>query len=152
MAKKRRSAKQKANDRRLGAMARARGRKSTPKRRKSRRKVNKPRRRSRSMAKRRAPSRSKRSIISKIPLINNPTIRKAATGIGLATIGVAAINVVAPQIAQNQIIKPALALIGGGVPGLIGQIVTQGGFSALTNLVGGGNAATVNQAGNSGFA
>jgi len=154
MAKKPRSAKQKANDRRLGAMARARGRKSTPKRRKSRRKVNKPRRRSKSMAKRRAPSRSKRSILSKIPLINNPTIRKAATGIGLATIGAAAIGIIAPQIAQNPIVKPALALIGGGIPGVIGQVVTQGGFGALTGIFtgGGGNAATVNQAGNSGFA
>jgi len=143
MAKKRRSAKQRANDKRLGAMARARGRKSTPKRRKSR-KVNKPRRRSKRVAAKRR-STSKRSIISKIPLINNPTIRKAATGIGLATIGVAAINIVAPQIAQNPIIKPALALIGGGVPGLVGQVVTQGGFGAITNLIGGnvsnGNAA-----------
>jgi len=153
MAKKRRSAKQKANDRRLGAMARKRGKRSTPKRRKSRRKVNKPRKRSKSMAaKRRAPSK-KRSILSKIPLINNPTIRKAATGIGLATIGAAAIGIIAPQIAQNPIVKPALALIGGGIPGVIGQVVTQGGFGALTGIFsGGGNAATVNQAGNSGFA
>jgi len=151
MAKKRRSAKQRANDKRLGAMARKRGKRSTPKRRKSRRKVVKPRRRSKRVAAKRR-STSKRGILSKIPLINNPTIRKAATGIGLATIGVAAISIVAPQIAQNPIIKPALALIGGGVPGLIGQVVTQGGFGAITNLIGGGNAATVNQAGNSGFA
>jgi len=147
MAKKRRSAKQRANDKRLGAMARRRGKRSAPKRRRSRRKVNKPRRRFRSVAsrRRRAPSRSKRSIISKIPLINNPTIRKVATGIGIATIGAAAIGIVAPQIAQNPIVKPALALIGGGVPGLIGQVVTQGGFGAITNLIGGnisnGNAA-----------
>jgi len=147
---KRRSAKQRANDKRLGAMARARGRKprrSTPKRR---RKVNKARRRTRIVAARRRTT-SKRSIISKIPFINNPTIRKVATGIGIATIGAAAIGIVAPQIAANPIIKPALALIGGGIPGLIGQVVTQGGFGAITNLIG-GNAGTVNQAGNSGFA
>jgi len=129
LAKKRRSAKQRANDKRLGAMARARGRRSSPKRKKSRRKVNKPRRRSPSVAKRRTST--KRGIISKIPLINNPTIRKAATGIGLATIGVAAVSIIAPQLAQNPIIRPALALIGGGVPGVIAQVVTQGGLGGL---------------------
>jgi len=150
MAKKRRSAKQRANDKRLGAMARKRGKRSTTKRRKPRRKVNKARRRTKRVAAKRR-STSKRGILSKIPLINNPTIRKAATGIGLATIGAAAISVIAPQIAQNPIVKPALALIGGGIPGVIGQVVTQGGFGAITNLIG-GNAGTVNQAGNSGFA
>jgi len=155
MPKKRRSAKQRANDKRLGAMARKRGKRSTPKRRRSRRKVNKPRRRSRSVAsRRRSPSRSKRSFISKIPLVNNPTVRKVATGIGLATIGATAIAIVSPQIASNPIVKPALALIGGGLPGLIGQVVTQGGLGSLGNIFGGGggNAGTVNQAGNSGFA
>jgi len=139
MAKKRRSAKQKANDKRLGAMARARGKKSTPKRRCSSRKVNKPRRRRTSVASRRrkAPSRSKRSFISKIPLVNNPTVRKVATGIGLATIGATVIAIVSPQIANNPITKPALALIGGGLPGLIGQVVTQGGLGNLGNIFGG---------------
>jgi len=152
MAKKRRSAKQRANDKRLGAMARRRGKRSAPKRRKSRRKVNKPRRRSRSVAsRRRSPSRSKRSFTSKIPLVNNPIVKKVATGIGLATIGVTAINLVAPSIARNPIVKPALAFIGGGVEGLIGQVVIDGG-AGLGNIFGGGNAGTVNQAGNSGFA
>jgi len=157
MAKRRRSAKQKANDRRLGKMAKARGRKSRPKRKRRKsttRKVNKPRKRRSNVAKRRAPSK-KRSIISKIPLINNPTVRKVATGIGLATIGVAAINIVSPQIAANPIIKPALALIGGGLPGLIGQVVTQGGLGNLGGLFGGRNGGTGGTAGgtpSSGFA
>lgn len=137
MPKKRRSAKQRANDTRLGQIAKARGRKSAPKRRRSTRKVNKPRRTRRAVVgTRRRVTRKARGIISKIPLINNPTIRKAATGIGLATIGVAAVSIIAPQIAQNPIIKPALALIGGGIPGLIAQVVTQGG---LSGLLGGGN-------------
>jgi len=150
MAKKKRSAKQKANDRRLGQMAKARARKSTPKRRKSRRKVNKPRKRSRNVAAKRR-STSKRSFISKIPLVNNPTVRKVATGIGLATIGATVISIVSPQIANNPITKPALALIGGGLPGLIGQVVTQGGLGNLGNIFGGGqsNAASV---GDTGFA
>jgi len=151
MAKKRRSAKQRANDRRLGAMAKARGRKSAPKRR---RKVNKPKTRRKRVASRKRTS-SKRSIISKIPLVNNPTVRKVATGIGLATIGTTAIAIVAPQIASNPIVKPVLALLGGGLPGLIGQVVVQGGLGSLGGLFGGGNGgntANVNQAGNSGFA
>jgi len=146
MAKKGRSAKQKANDRRLGAMARARGKRSTPKRR---RKVNKPRRRTSNVAAKRR-STSKRSFISKIPLVNNPTVRKVATGIGLATIGATVIAIVSPQIAANPIVKPALALIGGGLPGLIGQVVTQGGLGSLGNIFGGGQ--QNGGVGNSGFA
>jgi len=155
MAKKRRSAKQRANDKRLGQMAKRRARKSTPKRRKSRtRKVNKPRKR-RSNVVRRTASRTKRSIISKIPLVNNPTVRKVATGIGLATIGVSVINLVAPSIAANPIVRPALAFIGGGVPGLIGQVVVGGGLGNLGNIFNRGNGGTVGGAGgtpSSGFA
>jgi len=136
MAKKRRSAKQKANDRRLGAMARAIGKKATPKRRKSRRKVNKPRRRSKSMAKRRAPSR-KSDVLGKIPLINNPTFKKAATGIGVATLGVAVLGLVLPQIANQPLVRPILALAGGGVPGVVAQFLVQGGGN-LSNILGGG--------------
>jgi len=153
MAKKRRSAKQRANDKRLGRMAKARARKSTPKRRRSRpRKVNKPRRRSKSVAAKRRSS-SKRGILSKIPLVNNPTVRKVATGIGLATIGATVIGIVAPQIAANPIVRPALAFIGGGVPGLIGQVVTQGGLQSLGGLFGGSTGgATGGGAGSTGFA
>jgi len=145
MAKKKRSAKQKRNDARLGRMAKSRARKSTPKRRsskpkrrKSRRKVNKPRKRSKSVAKKRAPSK-KRSFTSKIPLVNNPTVRKVATGIGLATIGTTVIAIVAPSIAANPIVKPALAFIGGGLAGLIGQVVVGGGLGSFGNIFGGSN-------------
>jgi len=155
MAKKRRSAKQRANDKRLGQMAKRRARKSTPKRsrRKSTtRKVNKPRKR-RSNVVRRTASRAKRSIISKIPLVNNPTVKKVATGIGLATIGVAAINIIAPSIASNPIVRPALAFIGGGIPGLIGQVVVGGGLGGLSNIFGGGTAGgTAGGTPSSGFA
>jgi len=131
VATKRRSVKQRANDKRLGMMARARGRKSAPKRRRKaparktiKRRVSKP------SVKRRTTH--KRSITSKIPFVNNPTIRKVATGIGLATLGVTALNFVAPSLAQNPVVKPALAFLGGGIPGVIGQVVVQGGLGALT--------------------
>jgi len=141
MAKKRRSAKQKANDRRLGAMARARGRKPTPKRRKSR-KTNNRRRRSPSMA-RRQPTRRRSSggkgILGKIPLINNPTFKKAATGIGVATLGATVLGLILPQIANQPLVKPILALAGGGVPGVVAQFLVQGGGN-LGSIFGGGNA------------
>ena len=91
----------------------------------------------------------KRSITSKIPFVNNPTIRKVATGIGLATIGVGVISLVAPQFANNPIIKPALAFLGGGTPGVIGQVVVGGGLGALG--VGGSSNGNTNT-GTSGFA
>jgi len=141
-----RSAKQKAATRKLVALNKRRARKSKPKRRSSKpRKVNKVKSRRKPMAKRRATT--KRSFTSKIPLVNNPTIRKAATGIGLATIGVAALAAFAPQFANNPIVKPALAFLGGGVPGIIGQVVVQGGIGGLTNIFGGssnGNGGGVN--------
>jgi len=156
MAKKRRSAKQRANDKRLGQMAKRRARSTTPKRRRTRRtttkrKVNKPKRRRTSVVKRRRSVTRKRSITSKIPFVNNPTIRKVATGIGLATIGTAVIGLVAPSIASNPIVKPALAFLGGGIPGVIGQVVVGGGIGGLSSLVGGGSQGT-NSAGNGGFA
>jgi len=128
-----RSAKQKAATRKLVALNKRRAKKSKPKRRSSKpRKVNKRKSPTKRMAKRR--STPKRSFTSKIPLVNNPTIRKAATGIGLATIGVAALAAFAPQFASNPIVKPALAFLGGGVPGIIGQVIVGGGIGGLTNI------------------
>jgi len=157
MAKKKRSAKQKANDKRLGRMAKARGKRTkrstrTIRVRTAKRKPNKARKRVRSVVKRRKSVSRKRSITSKIPFVNNPTIRKVATGIGLATIGTAVIGLVAPSIASNPIVKPALAFLGGGIPGVIGQVVVGGGIAGVSSIFSGGNSATVNNAGNSGFA
>jgi len=133
--KKPRSAKQKAATRKLVAFnkrKRSPPRRKTPKRKAAKRKVNKPKTKSKTMV--------KKSLTSRIPLVNNPTVKKVAAGIGLATIGVAVINIVAPQIAQNPIVKPALAFLGGGVPGLIGQVVVDGSFGIRNILGGNGNA------------
>jgi len=138
----RRTAKQKAATRKLVAFNKRRRsppkRRSAPKRRTTRKTIKRksPRRTMARSPKRRAPS--KRGFASKIPLINNPTFRKAATGIGIATLGVAVLGLVAPQIAQNPIVRPALALLGGGVPGVAAQLLTQGGMG-LGNILGGGN-------------
>jgi len=148
--KKRRSAKQKAATRKLVALNKRRG---APKRRKSSkpRKTNKRKSRSKSVAKRRSSSRA-RGITSKIPLINNPTFKKAATGIGIATLGVAVLSLVLPQVANQPLVKPVLALLGGGVPGVVAQFLVQG-SGGLTNIFGGGgNGAGAGAAGNTGFA
>jgi len=153
MARKKRSAKQLANDKRLGKMARGRSTRRKAKKSTRKSKTNKPRRRVTSVVKRRRSPvrRSKRSITSKIPFVNNPTIRKVATGIGLATIGTAVIGLVAPSLANNPIIKPAFAFLGGGIPGVIGQVVVGGGIGGLTSLVGGSSNGNTNT-GNNGFA
>jgi len=111
---------------------------STPKRKASasKRRSKTPKRKSNKAKTTRKPV-VKRSITSKIPFVNNPTIRKVATGIGLATIGVGVISLVAPQLANNPIVKPALAFLGGGIPGVIGQVVVSGGLGGITNVLGG---------------
>jgi len=146
--KKPRSAKQKAATRKLVAFNKRKSsppRRKTPKRKTAERKVHKVKTKSRSVA--------KKSITSKIPFVNNPTVKKVAAGIGLATIGVAVINIVAPSVAKNPIVKPALAFLGGGVPGLIGQVVVDGSFG-IRNILGGrnGGSQTMNNMGSNGFA
>ena len=109
--------------------------------RKSRRRLGKLiKRRSprRTVARRRRAAPKKKGIIGKIPLINNPTFRKAALGVGTVTLGVTILGLVAPGIASNPIVRPVLALAGGGVPGVIAQVLAQGGLGALTGGESGG--------------
>ena len=117
--------------------------------RKSRRRLGKlikrrsPRRtvaRRRRAAPRRRSSGSK-GILGKIPLINNPTFRKAALGVGTAALGITVLSLIAPSIASNPIVRPVLALAGGGVPGVIAQVLSQGGLGQLTGGGSGGGGA-----------
>jgi len=80
----------------------------------------------------------KKGILDNIPLIRNPTFKKAAVGVGTATIGAAVISFVAPSIATHPLVKPILAFAGGGVPGVVAQIVAQRGIGGLTGSNGGG--------------
>jgi len=80
----------------------------------------------------------KKGILSNIPLINNPTFKKAALGVGTATLGVTVLSLIAPSIARNPVVRPVLALAGGGVPGVIAQVLSQGGLQGL-GLGGNGN-------------
>ena len=134
MAAGRRKASGKAPRRRTRRRA-APKRRATPKRKTIKQKT--PRR---TVAKRRRSAPKKKGFLSNIPVINNPTFRKAALGVGTATLGIAVLGLVAPGIAQNPIIRPVLALAGGGVPGVIAQVLSQGGLGALTGGSSGGGA------------
>jgi len=156
--KRSRSAKQKANDRKLGQMAkaRARGRRSVSTKRKSPRKTNKPRKRStRTVAKRKSRSKSSSrggGMINKIPILKNKTVQKIGFGLGmgsLASLGAGLVPV--PIIRQNA------ALIGTGVAfatdplsGIV-RLALSGGLGQITSLFGGGNGGN-GGGGNAGFA
>ena len=136
--------------RRMAAGRRKASGRKAPKRRSVRRRAA-PRRRAprktikrkssrRTVAKRRRAAPKKKGILSNIPLINNPTFRKAALGVGTATLGITVLSLIAPSIASNPIVRPVLALAGGGVPGVIAQVLSQGGLGALTGGSSGGGA------------
>jgi len=147
-----------AKRRKLKGKALASARKNIKKAQAARRKKSRPKRR-RSPTKRRAPrrkatrrkstkttkskKRSKKSMVGKIPFINNPTVRKVATGIGTATLAVTVLGFIAPQIAANPIVRPAIAFLAGGPIAAGVQFLTQGGIGALgggQSGGGGGNA------------
>ena len=117
-------------------------RRAAPRRRTRRtsRKTIKRRSPRRTVARRRRAAPKKKGILSNIPLINNPTFRKAALGVGTATLGITVLSLIAPSIASNPIVRPVLALAGGGVPGVIAQVLSQGGLGALTGGSSGGGA------------
>jgi len=90
------------------------------------------------MAKRKSSGGGKKSFTSKIPLINNPTFKKAALAAGTVTLAATALSLVGQgRIAQNPLLRLALAFGVGGPVGAATQIIPllQGG--GLNNLLGG---------------
>ena len=79
-------------------------------------------------------------MVGKIPFINNPTVKKVAAGVGLATLGTAALAFVAPQIAANPIVRPALAFLGGGPIAAAVLFFLQGGLGQQGGGGGGADA------------
>ncbi len=98
------------------------------KRRKSQPIKRKPNKTKTRMAKKRGSS--KRSKFG-IPSI----VKKAAAGVGLATIAAVVVSQIAPQAAP--IVRPIAAFAGGGVVGVFADILLSGG-GLLGNLFGGG--------------
>jgi len=105
--------------------------KSRTKRRKSQPIKRRRKQSSSSMAKKRRGS-SRKSKFG-IPSV----VKKAAAGIGLATIATVVISQVAPSAAP--IIRPIAAFAGGGIVGVISDLVLSGGAGFLGNIFGGGS-------------
>lgn len=120
MAKKKRSAKQKANDKRLGRMAKARaaGRKVKRKVKSSTKKgqVRKTARRAYKKVKRRSSVKSMKSILG------SSTLKKVALGVGGGVLAGTLLSYVAPNSSFAKFAAPAGAYALGGIEGVIGQL------------------------------
>jgi len=94
------------------------------------------------------PKNSKRPMAKKgwkDKILSGP-IKKAATGLGLATIAALVIGLVAPQFVP--IAKPIAAYLGGGLPGIAAEIVVDYGLlNQITGLfgIGGGGGMVAQQ-------
>ena len=121
-AKKKRSAKQKANDKRLGKMAKARGKKSSPKTKtKTRTKIVT---KIKTVVKRKTNKGGKRRTNVKTSLksiTGSKTLQKVALGVGGGIIATALVNRFMPSSAISKFAAPGAAFALGGVEGLIGQ-------------------------------
>jgi len=148
MAKKKRSAKQRAATRKLVALNK---RRASPKRktrrkastkRKTRRKSNKAPKRKRPMAKRG---------LSKIT--NNPTLKKVLMAAGAVTIATSVAAIVAPSLTptiQSPIVRAGLGFVAGDFIGAVSNFVLAGGGGLIGR--GGNGGAVGGGAGNIGFA
>ena len=119
MAKKRRSAKQKANDRRLGLMAKRRSK--TTKRRTSTKKggVRKTARRAYKKVRKTTRRMPRRSGLKGIT--SSSTLKKVALGVGGATMAAALLSFVAPNSSIGKFAPAAGAYALGGLEGVIGN-------------------------------
>jgi len=63
-------------------------------------------------------------------------VKKAAAGVGLATIAVTIVQAVAPQAVP--LVRPIAAFVGGGIPGIAADLLLSGGAGILGNFFGGG--------------
>jgi len=133
--KKRRSAKQRANDKRLGQLSKQRtsrtgkrtivkrGKAPTKQRKSAKVKSKSKPRKDNNMAGKKKGSSSRKGGIKGI--FSNPTLKKVMFGVGAATVTGVAVNAVAPQFAP--IARPVAAFLAGGPVGLIADLVLSGG-------------------------
>lgn len=117
----------------MARKTRAKGRpafeKAKPKRTK---KTNKPRTIRKSVA--------KKSLSDRIPR----PLKKAAAGLGLATLAAVVVGVFAPQYVP--VVKPIAAYIGGGVEGIAAEVIVDHGLlNQITGMFGFGNGGMVAQ-------
>ena len=133
LGKRRRSAKQKANDKRLG-MSRKKTKSATVKRKSVSKKSN-------TMAKQKSTRRFSRARSTGGKIFGSPLLKKAMIGIGAGTLAGTVVNMVAPQFAP--IAKPIAAFATGGVVGAAASlIISPDGLGSITGLLGGGTGTT----------
>jgi len=146
MAKKQRSAKQKAATRKLVAFnkrKRSTPKRKTPKRKAAKRKVNKVKRKSKSVTKK-GPIKA---------VIENPTLKKVLMAAGAVTIATSVAAIVAPQFVptlQRPIVKAVLGFVTGDFVGAASNFVLGGGAGNVFNVNGGSQNALTS--GGNGFA
>jgi len=156
VAKKKRSAKQKANDRRLGRAAKARSKKSRPKRRAAKRKAPKRKRSKRKVNKKKTKRKSVagKGVFKK--LTGNPTLKKVLMAAGAVTIATSVAALVAPQFVptlQKPIVKAALGFVAGDIVGAASNFVLAGGgANILGGRIGGADGTPIRSMGGNGFA
>ena len=152
--KPRRSAKQRANDKRLGQMAKRRGR-SNPKPKRKRRSTTKRRTSPKRVIKRRTPSKSVVGRGSLKKVINNPILKKVLLAAGAVTVATSIAGLVAPSLVptlQRPIVRAGLGFVTGDFVGAISNfVIGGGGLGQLTGGSGAGGASAVAQS-TSGFA
>ena len=115
-AKKKRSAKQKANDKRLGKMAKARGKKQLAKTRKM--PITKKDKLVQAAGRLRKTNNVKTSLKS---ITGSKTLQKVALGVGGGIIATALVNRFMPSSQISKFAAPIAAISLGGIEGLIGQ-------------------------------
>ncbi len=135
-----RSAKQRANDKRLGRMAKKRFSKrvkrSTTKRKPMARRRRSSGRRTRTRTVTRYARRSGRGIKS---IFKSGILQKASAGIGAGVIAGLVVDRFAPQF--SEIAKPIAGFMAGGPIGAIAPLVLSGGLSGISGIFGGGQKA-----------
>lgn len=141
MAKRRKSSKRKSSKRKRSTKKR----RKTTKRRKSskKRKGNKRKRSTKKKRKMARKTGGKKSLIDKIPLLNNKTVQKIGFGLGMGALAGIIINFIpVPAIKQNaEIIKTGVTFAADPIAGLlkVSGLLGGGGLN-LSGLTGGNSA------------
>jgi len=145
MAEKRKTKRKSKTKRRKNPKRVKAGKKAARKRKRS----SKPKKKNKSKKTRKKPMAGKGGIKSKL---QSPLIKKVLMAAGLVSIATAVATIVLPSQAQlinSPVVKTGLGFLVGDIPGAVTNFVLATGVGGLG---GNGNAASVSQQGNSGFA
>jgi len=140
MAKKRRSAKQKAATRKLVRFNKSKKKKKAPKRRKNTTKKRNPPRK-KTIKKKSAPKRSVAGKKGISQVINNPTLKKVLLAAGAVSVATSVAAVAFPQavpLLTRPIVKAGLGFLTGDFIGAVSNFVLGGGTPQISTSSNGG--------------